>query len=199
MKFLNFYYILILVLLQQSCDNHKTNKKLESFETSATKNEWLIELAAKTPLNSQELIRLLPTQLLDMPLISAVPNGTLTVVGTYSNDTEPNFTSTTITFTLVEGAGNLGFQHVNAMHKTLNQDINQTVEEGWTKTALHNNQKILIKEQTKNNKSEIQSTVVSSIDVIKNNRFHINLTGRDFDVNKLKIAFNEVMNLSFPE
>jgi len=199
MKFLNLYYILILVLLQQSCDNRKTIKKIESFETSATKNEWLIELAAKTPLNSQELIRLLPPQLLGMPLISTVPNGTLTVVGTYSNDTEPNFTSTTITFTLVEGAGNLGFQHVNAMHKILNQEIDQTVEEGWTKTALHNNQKILVKEQTKKNKSEIQSTVVSSIDVIKNNRFHINLTGTHLDVNKLKTACNEVMSLSFPE
>lgn len=181
------------------CDNRKTLKKVEDFEASAASNEWLIDLAAKTPLNSQELIRLLPQQLLGMPLISAAPNGTLTVVGTYSNDKDPNYASTTITFTLVEGAGDLGFQHINAIHKLLIQEINQTSDEGWTKTTTHNNQKILVKEQTKTTKPVMQSTVSSSIDVIKNQRFHINLTGRHLPGNQLTRALDEVMHLSFPE
>lgn len=199
MHFQKTYYVLIFILLFFGCNNSKTVKKIEAFEASASNNEWLMDLAAKTPLNSQELIRLLPPQLLGMPLISAAPNGTLTVVGTYSNDKDPNYASTTITFSLVEGAGDLGFQHINAIHKILNQEINQTTEEGWTKTTLHNNRKILVKEHTKTNKPGVQSTVSSSIDVIKNQRFHINLTGRHLPGNQLTRALDEVMNLSFPE
>lgn len=199
MNFKKTYYILILALLMLGCDNRKTDKKVEAFETSGAGNEWLKDLAAKTPLNSQELIRLLPQQLLDMPLITASPNGTLTVIGTYSNDKDPKYSSTTITFTLVEGAGDLGFQHINAMDKLLNQETNQTSDEGWAKTTLHNNQKVLVKEQTKTKNAGMQSTVSSSIDIIKNQRFHINLTGRHLPGNQLTRALDEVMNLSFPE
>ncbi len=199
MKFKNTYGILMITFFLCGCNNHKAIEKVDRFESSTINNESLEELATKNLLNSQELIRLLPAKLQGMPLINTEPNGKQTIIGTYSNHADPNYTSTAIIFTLVDGAGDIGLKHIKAIHNLLNQDLNQSSDKGWVKTTIHNQQKIMVKEQTKTENTGIKSTVTSSIDMIKNHRFHINLTARHLPGNQLIRAIDEVTNLSFPE
>jgi hypothetical protein len=182
-----------------ACNNSKVDNTTEHFKISEDDGSWLMTLSAKSPLNTEELKRLFPVDLQGMTLIGVESAGVQTVVGTYSKNLDPDYTSTTISLTLVDGAGTKGFPHVNAIFKQLNSNINESFENGWAKTTMHNNVRILVREQTKAEKSGIPSTVTSSIDMIKNQRFHINLTGRHLPGNQLKRALDEVVKLSFPE
>ncbi len=199
MSFNKVFLIFIIALVALGCNNSKVDKTAENFKISKDDGAWLIKLSNQNPLNTQELARLFPSQIQGMLLIGVENAGVQTVVGTYSKSADPDYTSSTIALTLVDGAGTNGMPHVNAIFKQLNNNINQSFRDGWAKTTLHNNQRILVKEQTKTETTGIQSTVTSSIDMIKNQRFHINLTGRHVPGNQLTRALDEVIKLSFPE
>lgn len=199
MNFIKTFLIIIASLSVFGCNNSKIDKISKEFEISAENNAWLIKLSNQSPLNSEELARLFPAQLEGMVLLGVENAGVQTAVGTYSRDKDPDYTSTTISLTMIDGAGTNGLPHVNAIYKQLHSNINQSFEDGWAKTTLHNNQRILVKEQIKTEKTGIQSTVTTSIDMIKNQRFHINLTGRHMPGNQLTRALEEVIMLSFPE
>lgn len=199
MKFTKIILHVIITLTVLGCNNSKADKIAKEFEISANNNAWLVKLSEQSPLNAEELVRLFPAELQGMPLLGTESVGVQTVVGTYSKNVDPDYTSSTIALTLVDGAGTNGMPHVNAIFKQLNSDINQSFDDGWAKTTVHHNQRILVKEQTKTEKTGIQSTVTSSIDMIKNQRFHINLTGRHMPGNQLTRALDEVIKLSFPE
>lgn len=199
MKYTKSILYLIITLSVFGCNNSKLDKITEEFEISSNNNAWLIKLSEQSHLNTEELTRLLPSEIQGMSLIGVENAGVQTVVGTYSKNADPDYTSTTISLTLIDGAGTNGMPHVNAIFKQLHSNINQSFDDGWAKTTLHNNQRILVKEQIKTEKTGIQSTVTSSIDMIKNQRFHINLTGRHMPGNQLTRALEEVIMLSFPE
>lgn len=199
MNFVKTFLIIIMSHFVFGCNNSKVDKTVENFKISEDNGAWLIKLSNQNPLNTEELGRLFPLELQEMTLIGVENIGVQTVVGTYSKNEDPDYTSTIISLTLVDGAGTNGMPHVNAIFKQLNNNINQSFDDGWAKTTLHNNQRILVKEQTKTETTGIQSTVTSSIDMIKNHRFHINLTGRHMPGNQLTRALDEVIKLSFPE
>ena len=192
--------LLVLVALQMyGCNNSRSAEQDANFQISDNTNEWLVKLSNQSPLNSEELARLFPAQLQGMTLLGVENVGVQTAVGTYSKNADPDYTSTTISLTLIDGAGTDGLAHVNAIFKQLNSNINESFENGWAKTTMHNNQRILVKEQTNTEREGMQATVTSSIDMIKNQRFHINLTGRHMPGNQLIRALEEVIMLSFPE
>ncbi|TPV35935.1 hypothetical protein FJ651_03175 [Paucihalobacter ruber] len=199
MNFNKCFFIVIISIFVFGCNNSKVNKIVDEFETSADNDAWLIKLSEQSALNAEELTKLFPAELQDMPLVGVESIGVQKVIGTYSKVPDPNYMSSTISVTIVDGAGTVGMPHVNAIFKELNTSTNTSFENGWAKTTMHNGQSVLVKEQTKTEKTGIQSTVTSSIDMIKNQRFHINLTGRHIPGNQLTKALDEVIQLSFPE
>lgn len=199
---LNKCFLIIIIITSifvLGCNNSKVNKIVDEFETSADNNAWLIKLSEQSPLNAEELARLFPSELQDMPLTGVESIGVQTAIGTYSKVPDPNYMSSTISVTIVDGAGTVGMPHINAIFKQLNTSTNTSFENGWAKTTMYNGQSVLVKEQTNTETTGIQSTVISSIDMIKNQRFHINFTGRHISGNQLTKALDEVIKLSFPE
>lgn len=199
MKFKSLILLIVIALQFYGCNNSKSAEQDANFQISDNPNEWLVKLSNQSPLNSEELARLFPAQLQGMTLLGVENVGVQTAVGTYSKNADPDYTSTTISLTLIDGAGTDGLAHVNAIYKQLNSSINSSFEGGWAKTTTHNKERILVKEQTRTERADIQSTVISSIDMIKNQRFHINLTGRHLPGNQLIRALDELVILSFPE
>jgi hypothetical protein len=173
-------------------NTESVEEKVEQFEEKDKDlGTWLQDLAGTTPNTGEELIAKLPKELIGMSLRSTGNPSSQTIAGTYSLDEDPNNKSTSISITVVDGAGSNGFQHVNAVYKLINQKVDFKSEEGWSKTYEYKGNQLLIKEQIN---TEIPR---SELEYIKDNRYHITLSGLRLKSDTLLEAMDDLEKTKF--
>jgi hypothetical protein len=91
----------------------------------------------------------------------------------------------------LDGAGNYGFGHVNAVHKMISMEVNNKGDNNWAKTQDHQGVRILLKEEL------VKDIQFSELQYIKQNRYHITLTGRRYDNKKLLQAKTDLEKTNF--
>tara|TARA_R110002072_G_scaffold260722_14_gene419323 strand:- start:3895 stop:4488 length:594 start_codon:yes stop_codon:yes gene_type:complete len=191
---LMFLILIVLTSCQQAAEKHtkSVEEKVEKFEKSAKKEgTWLQELIATEAHTDEVLLSKLPKQLAGVPLRSSASPAAQTVAATYSLNANPNHETENISLTIIDGAGNYGFGHLNAIHKMISMEVNNQEANGWAKTQDHKGNRILLKE------SLDKGIQFSELEYIKDNRYHITLSGRRYDSNKLLQAKEELEKLKF--
>lgn len=192
-----FKLLIVLCVASLSCQQtaekytKSVEEKVETFEKSANDGSWLQKLMATEPYTEEELLSKLPKQLTDLPLRSTNSPAAQTASGTYSTSDEPSHQTANITIRIIDGAGNYGFGHLNAIHKMISMEVNNQETNGWTRTQQHKGNRILLKEATDR---DIQ---FSELEYIKDNRYHITLSGKRFDSNQLLQAKDELEKITF--
>lgn len=193
-----FLILLVCLITMVSCkeaaekNTESVEEKVEQFEKKDKDlGTWLQDLAGTTPHTGEALIAKLPKELIGMPLRSTGSPSVQTIAGTYSLDEDPNNESTSISITVIDGAGTNGFQHVNAVYKLINQKVDYKSEEGWSKTYEHKGNQLLIKEQV------IKDIQRSELEYIKDNRYHITLSGRRLKSDVLLKAMDDLEKIRF--
>lgn len=193
-----FFLILIFILFvtstcKQSSDkeNNLIEEKIEELENSTKVGSWQQNLITTEALQLDQLKVKLPKQLAGLPLRSTDSPAPQTVIGTYSLSTNPNHETENITVQILDGAGNYGFGHLNAVHKMISMDINNKGDNDWAKTQNHQGIRILLKEGL------VKDIQFSELQYIKQNRYHITLTGRRYDSKKLLQAKTNLEKTNF--
>jgi|GEM_PF-4989992 len=166
-------------------------EKVERAEKSAEKSSWLQELIATEAHTEEELLSKFPKQLTGLPLRSSASPAAQTAAGSYSTSPETSHETQHITLKIVDGAGNYGFGHVNAIHKMISMNVNNQETNNWAKTLEHKGVRILLKEEFN------KGVQFSELQYIKDNRYHITLTGRRFNSDKLLEAMTELEKIKF--
>ena len=192
------FLILISILFatsscKQSSDeeNNVFEEKIDALENSTKVGSWQQNLITTEPLQIDQLKAKLPKQLAGLPLRSSDSPAPQTVVGTYSVSTNPNHETENITVQILDGAGNYGFGHVNAVHKMISMEVNNKGDNNWAKTQDHQGARILLKEE------RVKDIQFSELQYIKQNRYHISLTGRRLDSKKLLQAKTDLEKTNF--
>ena len=182
---------------QQTAETYtkSVEEKVEKFEKSAKKGEWLQELAAKKPYTDGELLAKIPKQLAALPLRGSNIVSAQTVAGTYSNSLETSHETANISISIVDGAGDYAIGHVNQINRMLllNVDNNESRgdSQGWAKTLDYKGHRILLKEGLD------KGIQFSELQYIKDKRYHITLSGRRFNSDKLLEALSELETIKF--
>ncbi|MFD1614458.1 hypothetical protein [Gelatiniphilus marinus] len=192
------FLILISILFatsscKQSSDkeNNVFEEKMDELENSTKVGSWQQNLITTEPLQIDQLKAKLPKQLAGLPLRSSDSPAPQTVVGTYSVSTNPNHESENIIVQILDGAGNYGFGHVNAVHKMISMEVNNKGDNNWAKTQDHQGVRMLLKEE------RVKNIQFSELQYIKQNRYHITLTGRRLDSKKLLQAKTDLEKTNF--
>ncbi len=192
------FLILIFILFatsscKQSSDkeNNVFEEKMDELENSTKVGSWQQNLITTEPLQIDQLKAKLPKQLAGLPLRISDSPAAQTVVGTYSVSTNPNHETENITVQILDGAGNYGFGHVNAVHKMISMEVNNKGDNNWAKTQDHLGVRILLKEE------RVKDIQFSELQYIKQNRYHISLTGRRLDSKKLLQAKTDLEKTNF--
>lgn len=185
--------LLLLKACNQTAEKHtqSVEEKVEKFEKSAKDGSWLQKLIATEAHTEEVLMSKLPKQLAGVPLRSSASPAPQTVAGTYSLNPEPNHETENITLTIIDGAGNYGFGHLNAIHKMISMEVNNKETNGWAKTQDLNGNRILLKE------SIDKGIQFSELEYIKDNRYHITLSGRGYESSKLLQAKEDLEKAKF--
>jgi hypothetical protein len=201
MKTSIFNLLALLFILNLSCQQtaekytKSVEEKVETFEKSAKDGEWLQKLAATKPYADHELLAKIPNQLVDLPLRGSNIVSPQTVGGTYSTSAETSHETANISVSIVDGAGDYAIGHVNQINRMLllNVDNNESHAEsqGWAKTLDYKGHRILLKEGID------KGVQFSELQYIKDNRYHITLSGRRFDSNQLLQAKDELEKIIF--
>jgi hypothetical protein len=178
---------------KQSSDkeNNVFEEKIDELENSTKVGSWQQNLITTEPLQIDQLKAKLPKQLAGLPLRSSDSPAAQTVVGTYSVSTNPNHETENITVQILDGAGNYGFGHVNAVHKMISMEVNNKGDNNWAKTQDHQGVRMLLKEE------RVKDIQFSELQYIKQNRYHISLTGRRLDSKKLLQAKTDLEKTNF--
>lgn len=186
-------FCLLFISCQQAADKQvkSLEEKVEKIEKSEKDGSWLQKLIAAKAHSEAELLAKFPKQLAEIPFRSSNAPAAQTAVGTYSLHANPNHQTENITITIVDGAGDYGFGHLNAIHKLIAMEINNQETNGWAKTKNHKGNRILLKEFID------KGIQFSELEYIKNNRYHITLTGRKYDSNKLLQAKDDLEKIEF--
>lgn len=167
-------------------------EKVEQFEKKGKEQgKWLQELSAINPHTHEALIAKLPKNLSGLPFRSAGNSGVQTIIGEYSQNEDPNHESISLSITVTDGAGFNGFPHVNAVYKLIHQKVDYKSAEGWSKTYEHKGNQLLINEQVE---KDIQ---FSALQYIKDNRYHITLSGRRLKSGTLLEAMDDLEKVKF--
>ncbi|WP_417200159.1 hypothetical protein [Bizionia sp.] len=192
-----FLMLIFILFATSSCkqssdkENNVFEEKIDELENSTKVGSWQQNLITTEPLQIDQLKAKLPKQLAGLPLRSSDSPAAQTVVGTYSLSTNPNHETENITVQILDGAGNYGFGHVNAVHKMISMEVNNKGDNNWAKTQGHQGVRILLKEEL------IKDIQFSELQYIKQNRYHITLTGRRYDSKKLLQAKNDLEKTNF--
>ncbi len=174
-------------------------EQTEKSEKPVVNENWVTVLANLTPLPENEFLTFLPQRLLGLPLRKSVPDKLSAVRGTYSNDIRPNYKSTSISLVVVDGAGDVGSEHMNTTYNLLENDLFEDFGDSWGKTTSYKGMRVLVKEKTTKSYGSIPPRKTSEVEFIKDNRFHILLSGNHMDSETLFKAAEEVQALSFPK
>ncbi|MEY8869714.1 hypothetical protein AB9K24_09415 [Meridianimaribacter flavus] len=192
-----FLMLIFILFATSSCkqssekENNLIEKKIDELENSTKVGSWQQNLITTEPLQIDQLKAKLPKQLAGLPLRSSDSPAAQTVVGTYSVSTNPNHETENITVQILDGAGNYGFGHVNAVHKMISMEVNNKGDSNWAKTQDHQGVRILLKEE------RVKDIQFSELQYIKQNRYHISLTGRRLDSKKLLQAKTDLEKTNF--
>lgn len=170
---------------------NSVEEKVEQFEKSAKEGSWLQELMATQAHTDAELLSNLPKQLAGMPLRDSGSPAPQTVSGRYSTSANPNHETNNISIEIVDGAGNYGFGHLNAIHKMISMEVNNKEVNGWAKTLNHKGNRILLKEGLD------KDTEWSGLEYIKDKRYHIKLSAQGLKSDTLLEAMDDLEKLSF--
>lgn len=192
-----FLMLIFILFATSSCkqssdkENNVFEEKIDELENSTKVGSWQQNLITTEPLQIDQLKAKLPKQLAGLPLRSSDSPAAQTVVGTYSVSTNPNHETENITVKILDGAGNYGFGHVNAVHKMISMEVNNKGDNNWAKTQDHQGVRILLKEE------RVKDIQFSELQYIKQNRYHISLTGRRLDSKKLLQAKTDLEKTNF--
>lgn len=192
-----FLMLIFILFATSSCkqssdkENNVFEEKIDELENSTKVGSWQQNLITTEPLQIDQLKAKLPKQLAGLPLRSSDSPAAQTVVGTYSVSTNPNHETENITVQILDGAGNYGFGHVNAVHKMISMEVNNKGDNNWAKAQDHQGVRILLKEE------RVKDIQFSELQYIKQNRYHISLTGRRLDSKKLLQAKTDLEKTNF--
>ncbi|WP_417858379.1 hypothetical protein [Xanthomarina gelatinilytica] len=192
-----FLMLIFILFATSSCkqssdkENNVFEEKIDELENSTKVGSWQQNLITTEPLQIDQLKAKLPKQLAGLPLRSSDSPAAQTVVGTYSVSTNPNHETENITVKILDGAGNYGFGHVNAVHKMISMEVNNKGDNNWAKTLDNQGVRILLKEE------RVKDIQFSELQYIKQNRYHISLTGRRLDSKKLLQAKTDLEKTNF--
>ncbi len=195
-----FSSVLWLLLAVWSCSSGSQknsgdeNKMTKNSEVQNHDDNWQQVLAEKTPLDKDELYKLFPKKLGNLPLIDISDNtGTNGAIGSYCHESETSNQTRHIMLTIIDGAGYRGFQHINEVYRTLESNYSEKNKKEWLRIEKLNNQKMIFRDKTSGD------LTVSGISFLKNLRYHISLTGNLITSDDLRDPVNEVQRLKFPE
>ncbi|MCB0463749.1 MAG: hypothetical protein R2816_02625 [Flavobacteriaceae bacterium] len=192
-----FLILIFILFATSSCkqssekENDLIEEKIDEFEKSTKVGSWQQNLISTEALQLDQLKAKLPEQLAGLPLRNSDSLASQTVVGTYSLSIDPNHETENITVQILDGAGNYGFGHINAVHKMVAMEVNNKGDNNWAKTQDHQGVRILLKEEL------VKDIQFSELQYIKQNRYHITLTGRRYDSKKLLQAKTDLEKTNF--
>ena len=192
-----FLILIFILFATSSCkqssekENDLIEEKIDEFEKSTKVGSWQQNLISTEALQLDQLKAKLPEQLAGLPLRNSDSLASQTVVGTYSLSIDPNHETENITVQILDGAGNYGFGHVNAVHKMISMEVNNKGDNNWAKTLDNQGVRILLKEE------RVKDIQFSELQYIKQNRYHISLTGRRLDSKKLLQAKTDLEKTNF--
>ncbi len=192
---INAVFILIISGCSSGTDTKSTisNAVLAEAEGSAQGGSWQQILAGKEPLSKEELYKLFPEELGDMPRIGITDNpGTNGAIGTYSQEKETSHLTRHITLKIIDGAGYSGFQHINAVHRMLESNYSEENSKGWSRIEQRNNMKMIVQQQASGEKLN------SGVSFIKNQRYHITLEGNLLPAEGLYSAAEMIQGMNYP-
>jgi hypothetical protein len=170
-----------------------SNEELKEAEASAQGDSWQQILAGKEPLSKEDLYKLFPEALGDMPRIGITDNpGTNGAIGTYSQEKETSHLTRHITLKIIDGAGYSGFQHINAVHRMIESNYSEENSNGWSRIEQRNNQKMIVQQKVSGEKLN------SGVSFIKNQRYHITLEGSRLAAERLYSEAETIQGMNYP-
>lgn len=192
---LPFSTVLLLALMSFSCGNDKgTILEEVSEEKSNEEITWLMELMEKDLLPDEAYLQMIPNQLIGFPLRnSRLYPGLKGVYAVYSNSEDSDRPH--VVLQVIDGAGHHQFQHVNAVFKMLEMDLSESSEEIQASTMTYKGNRVLAKSILKKDQDKMDS----EIEFIKDQRYHVTLTGHNLALDKLFAAVDVVEGHDFPE
>lgn len=193
---INAVLILIIYGCSSGTDTKSTesNAILEEAKGTAQGDSWQQILAGTEPLSKEDLYKLFPETLGDMPRIGITDNpGTNGAIGTYSKEQETSHLTRHITLKIIDGAGYSGFQHINAVYRMLESNYSEENSKGWSRIEKRNNLKMIVQQQASGERLN------SGVSFIKNQRYHITIEGNRLPAEGLYRAVDQVQSLNYPD
>ncbi|MFD2203150.1 hypothetical protein [Shivajiella indica] len=188
-----FFFAFGFIACSNSTDS-ATVQNEENFSNPLPQEQnWLTDLMQKDLLTDETYLQMIPQEIIGYPLLNSRPYpGLKGVYAVYSSSEDPD--DPHIILQVIDGAGHHQFQHVNAVYKMLQLDLNENSEELSASTKDYKGMRILVKSMNKNNQNKISS----EIEFIKSNRYHVTLTGNVLDLDGLYLALEYLDEYVFP-
>lgn len=179
-----------------SCKDNPVSKKINEVTESVsnatnavqemtTMQDDIKQLQETTPLTNEEFKTWLPEEINGMKRISyrAGQAGIINVASIqaeYANEDK----SKKFSINVIDGAGQMGAAATMGARMLLSQDFEEVDENGSRKTITKNGKKAIEEYRTDNNRSKIQ--------LLENNRFYLDVTGTNMDIEETWNAIDEL-------
>lgn len=191
-------YIVVLFVLGTliACKDNPVSKKVKetresvSNTTNAVKEmtkmqDDIKELQEITPLTNEDFKSWLPDQVDGMKRISYKAGqtgmmGISSIEATYANEDK----SKKFSFNIIDGAGQMGAAATAGMRMVMTQDFEEEDENGFKRTTTKRGTKAIEEYRTRDNRSKIQ--------LMEGNRFYIDATGTNMDLDETWDAIDEL-------
>ncbi|WP_425639183.1 hypothetical protein ACPUEN_05895 [Algoriphagus yeomjeoni] len=187
---------LILILLCSCGESSSTAKErlLDSdpAQNTASSTTWLMELMEKEPLTEQGYLALVPENLQGYPLQMKEPqrglNGFIAFYGNEQGHEHPG-----LKLEVIDGAGQVQFQHVNAVYKMLENVRSESGDDFESQIKDYKGERILFVKKIKNKEENFQ------LEYLQNQRYHIGIIGNLVKPDVIYGAFEELQSNQFPQ
>ncbi|CAM3361117.1 hypothetical protein [Aequorivita lipolytica] len=191
-------YVLALFVFSAfiSCKDNPVSKKIKetkdavSNSTNAVQEmnnmqEDIEKLQAITPLTNEEFKSWLPEEVEGMKRISfkagqAGMMGISSIEAEYANEDK----SKKFSINVIDGAGQMGAAATAGMRMVMSQNFEEVDENGSKRTVTKNGKKAIEEYRSGNNRSKIQ--------FMENNRFYLEATGNNMDLDETWDAIDEI-------
>jgi hypothetical protein len=192
--------VLFCFFLLQSCNSNKSDIKVENFNQNTksdyTSGDWLEKLPNKTPLTQEELERLLPKSLNDMPLVNILDDskkGRVGIKAVYSNGDNLSKEDIHINFFITDGAGEEGYKHLKSTFNMLKFPLDKEEGAKISKISEWKGKRLAIKQRL------VKEKWVSIQEFISTLRYHLKLEGQNLKAAQLDESIAVVEQIRFPE
>lgn len=159
--------------------------------TQISSDTWLMDLMAKEPFSESAYLAWIPDRIQGFPLLSKEPhpslNGFIAFYATKEGSNQPG-----IRLEVIDGAGNLHFQHANAVYKLLETNRNESGDNFESEVKDYKGERVLVVSKTKNGQENYQ------LEYLQNQRYHIGITGNLISLDQIYGAFEELHSQPFP-